>query len=825
MCTLRRLALALVACITVVASTAVARADRPQDAQSAAPSSDRQSGQEGAPAKPAPTVATDKFAYTAGEVAAITGAGFVPGEVVLLRVGHVVGTDEGEAHLPFVTVSDGEGRIAEQWAVPSTDTGGRLLQLTAEGQSSGLVATSSLSATAIMIVDDSGPDDYPGQKDLNFFTFDYGLPGATAIGVSWGWDDTSWSGNNTGDACTLFDTDADGFANYSFCITVKGIPATFLSARMYACSDGRTDRCTQPSPVTGFLSTGGASVVANADPFGTAGSAFFAASHTVGNTCSTRPGCYTQDTVATATIELSDVGGTTARLLNVCSYPSQVPNSDPSECVVTANNGFLTIRKEATPNDGTQFTFNLGAGQQAQDGTSQWTIAGSGQQAFISIAPGASYDLSEVVPATWLLSGASCVLQASPTASTGTFTTPTVSDFEIRSGLETICTFTNGLQPGSLTVTKNVVNDNGGTKGVGDFSFQVNGGPATAFESDGTNVISVAPGTYTVTEPAVAGYTTTYGNCTSVSVTAGGTATCTITNDDQPGTLVVTKTVVNNSGGTKTATDFSFQVNGGAAVAFEADGGNSLTVNAGTYTVTEPAVAGYTASYTNCSNLSIPNGGSATCAITNTDQAATLIIEKVVVNDNGGVKIATEFSFQVNAGTQTAFLQDGTDTLKGRNTLSLGAGAYTVTEPNVPGYSTSYTNCSDIVLVNGGTATCTITNDDAKAAPGGPTVQSAVLHDSVTLTGIRAGAPDAASATATFRLYSDAACTVQVGTAEERVLAYSGGGTQATAATLSGVLVSGSNTYLWRMEYSGDRFNAGFVSGCGEETTALTFVQ
>ena len=125
--------------------------------------------------------------------------------------------------------------------------------------------------------------------------------------------------------------------------------------------------------------------------------------------------------------------------------------------MVTANNGFLTIVKQATPSDSTQFRFNLGAGQQFQDGTTFRTITGAGQVQFISMAPGSGYDLSEVVPATWLLSGASCVLQTSPTAGTGTFNTPTIKDFEIRSGLETICTFTNGLRQGTLTGTK-VVN-------------------------------------------------------------------------------------------------------------------------------------------------------------------------------------------------------------------------------------------------------------------------------------------------------------------------------------------------------------------------------
>ena len=54
-----------------------------------------------------------------------------------------------------------------------------------------------------------------------------------------------------------------------------------------------------------------------------------------------------------------------------------------------------------------------------------------------------------------------------------------------------------------------------------------------------------------------------------------------LTPDDQAATLIVKKVVVNDNGGAKTAADFTFSVNGGTAAAFEADGQNDLTVNAG----------------------------------------------------------------------------------------------------------------------------------------------------------------------------------------------------------------------------------------------------
>src|SRR5205085_6165007 len=66
----------------------------------------------------------------------------------------------------------------------------------------------------------------------------------------------------------------------------------------------------------------------------------------------------------------------------------------------------------------------------------------------------------------------------------------------------------------------------------------------------GLNSISVGAVAHNVVEDGtpVAGYTTTYSaDCTNVSIANGATKTCTITNDDQPGTLIVKKLVVNDN--------------------------------------------------------------------------------------------------------------------------------------------------------------------------------------------------------------------------------------------------------------------------------------
>ncbi len=88
---------------------------------------------------------------------------------------------------------------------------------------------------------------------------------------------------------------------------------------------------------------------------------------------------------------------------------------------------------------------------------------------------------------------------------------------------------------------------------------------------------------------------------------------------------------------------------------FEADGQNELSVHAGTYAVTEPAVAGYATTYDDCSGIVLANGGTATCTITNDDQAATLIVKKVVSQRqrrHHGRRPTSRF--KVNGGTTVA---------------------------------------------------------------------------------------------------------------------------------------------------------------------------
>ena len=95
----------------------------------------------------------------------------------------------------------------------------------------------------------------------------------------------------------------------------------------------------------------------------------------------------------------------------------------------------------------------------------------------------------------------------------------------------------------ALTVVKHVINDNGGTKTASDFTLLVTGGnpsPASFAGSAGGTPVRLDAGSYSVSEAAVSGYTASYSAGCTGTIAAGGTATCTVTNNDNPPTTTST---------------------------------------------------------------------------------------------------------------------------------------------------------------------------------------------------------------------------------------------------------------------------------------------
>jgi hypothetical protein len=380
------------------------------------------------------------------------------------------------------------------------------------------------------------------------------------------------------------------------------------------------------------------------------------------------------------------------------------------------------------------------------------------------------------------------------------------------------CVVTPGIQYGTLIVKKLVVNDNGGSKAATDFGFQVNGGTTTSFIQDpndantlkGQNTLTLQVGTYTVTEPAVTGYTTSTSNCTSVSVTAGGTATCTITNNDKAPSLTLVKNVTNNNGGTAVPGDWTLT----------ATNYDSSSPDAGTYNLSESGPSGYTKVKINCSDsgttdvssVTLSLDESVTCTFYNDDNAPSLTLVKNVTNDNGGTAVASDW-------TLTATNYDSS---------SPDAGTYNLSESGPSGYTQTKINCSDsgttdvssVTLSLDESVTCTFYNDDNAASPQIGTTMSWVLHDSSSMTGFLAGG---GPSTVTFSLYKDTAtktsCEPETLVDSETVDVDDLTG---NAATEDGILVEEPGTYRWIASFSGNTFNSGDSSACGDEVTTIS---
>jgi len=209
--------------------------------------------------------------------------------------------------------------------------------------------------------DDAGADDEPGQKDLTAQSSD---ADGGFFYTSWKWDDTSWSGKNTGDGCSLFDTDNDDLTNYALCATIGGgngpAAVQLLSFRLYLCSDGRADRCTNPEELVGIVGADAANYCTILD-------------NTTGQFGGTDTGivCNISAIAAEADPPITVVGSGT--LLNTCSYPSREPNSDPSDCVLTIIPDDTTT--VTTPSGSATFTATL-------NDSAQVTPAAAGTVAF-----------------------------------------------------------------------------------------------------------------------------------------------------------------------------------------------------------------------------------------------------------------------------------------------------------------------------------------------------------------------------------------------------------------------------------------------------------
>ena len=316
------------------------------------------------------------------------------------------------------------------------------------------------------------------------------------------------------------------------------------------------------------------------------------------------------------------------------------------------------------------------------------------------------------------------------------------------------CVITNDdkkSDKGTITVDKYVANDNGGTKEPWDFTMHVKGvnpvpsdfspsqqdivppsaGKYSGYSRVTSTTVKVDPGAYNITEdldPQYSVFYTPYAECAG-QIIGGETKLCVIINDDMPGmpaamgTVTVYKNVI---GGTGQPSDFTISVTGNNATPSSFRGSSSGTVvslNPGSFRVTENLDSRYSTSYSEgCSGNIIANENEA-CIITNDyntiiidqfTQPGTVVVNKYVINNDGGLLQPSDFTISVtgNNPSPSSFRGSSSGTV-----VRLDPGSFDIAENLNFDYITTYLGCSG-AITESQTLTCTIVNDDKPRSTG-----------------------------------------------------------------------------------------------------------
>lgn len=303
-------------------------------------------------------------------------------------------------------------------------------------------------------------------------------------------------------------------------------------------------------------------------------------------------------------------------------------------CTFTnAQRGKIIVSKVTNPsNDPTSFPISI-------DGSG---VSGTENRSLTTANP-VTYDVSQNT--TYTISEDLSNLPAWKTTGNTCVNLKITEQTPLEYGVPTLrCTITNTKQT-TLTLVKKVVKDNGGTAAATDWTLKATG-PTTVSGVTGSAAVtnaSVNPGKYDLSEfGGPDGYTASnwvcnggYQSGASVTLSAGQNVTCTITNDDKPGTLIVKKHVINDNGGKKQASDFTMKVTGtdvSSSSFAGSESGVTVTLDAGAYSVDELSDLGYQKLLGSGCYGTIKNGETKTCVITNNDCPVTITGHKKIAN-------------------------------------------------------------------------------------------------------------------------------------------------------------------------------------------------
>ena len=356
--------------------------------------------------------------------------------------------------------------------------------------------------------------------------------------------------------------------------------------------------------------------------------------------------------VGQAIAETQQAGYTATDVTCVSSDPNSVnnvntPNPEPTALAVVSLAATESVMCTVTNDDiaPTVTVHKVVVGGTAVAGDFQLTLGGNpvNQDQAIPTISNQAIEVSEVPVAGYDQTSVGCTDNGSGAS--------VVHPMVLDEGQNVTCTVTNTFRAPMITVAKTVTNDSGGGLAAADFQLTLDGVAAAQ-----NSAIEVQPGPHVVGEVTQPGYLQTgiecKDNATGATVGAAGSVvigdgqqvTCTVSNDDIPATLTVSKQLIVNNGGQADPASFQLKIDD-----VNVPQNAAQSVAAGNHTIGEVVVPGWRLTAINCSDnvtkepvsysggIALALGQHVTCFVFNDDLPIDLSITKT---DDGLIKVA-----------------------------------------------------------------------------------------------------------------------------------------------------------------------------------------
>ncbi len=308
----------------------------------------------------------------------------------------------------------------------------------------------------------------------------------------------------------------------------------------------------------------------------------------------------------------------------------------------------------------------------------------------------------------------------------------------ITTGGTSACAIINTLNTAQFLVNKDFVPNNAADVAVSlvcSSGTVVNDDPG-ASEADPANFTIngfLVGATCTAAETIPAGYTANQSACQNVALTLAGTSSCTIVNTLNTATFTVSKNFSDDNAAAVTialvCTTGTIIVNDATATEVPPDTADFIVTGftpPASCTATETIPPGYTPNQTACLNVAITPGGASSCTVINTANTATFDVSKDFVPNNAA-NVTVSLSCTSGGVTNVDTTASEADPANFIVTAFVGATTCTATESVPSGYIADQSACLNVPITPGGSASCTIVNNQAgvvtvikDAVPDGP---------------------------------------------------------------------------------------------------------